>query len=70
MDVNEAKRQKGLKYMALKMAFESPNETINAIYHSGMPEEEIKELQYIINAARRAPGYDPEKDVIKKMNII
>ena len=38
MNINEAKRQKGLKYMALKMAFESPNETINAIYHSGMPE--------------------------------
>ncbi len=27
MDINEAKRQKGLKYMALKMAFETPNET-------------------------------------------
>lgn len=70
MDINEAKRQKGLKYMALKMAFETPNETISAIYHSGMPEDEIKELQYIINAARRSPGYDPEKDIIKKMNII
>ena len=69
MNINEAKRQKGLKYMALKMAFESPNETINAIYHSGMPEEEIKELKYIINAARRAPGYDSEKDIILRMNI-
>ena len=64
MDISEAKRQKGLKYMALKMAFESPNETLNAIYFSGIPDDEIAELRYIINAARRAPGYDPKKDVL------
>ncbi|MDX5935440.1 hypothetical protein [Acidithiobacillus thiooxidans] len=69
MNIIEAKRQKGLKYMALKMALEAPNETLNAIYQSGMPEDEIKDLKYIINAARRAPGYDPEKDLILKMNI-
>ncbi len=70
MNMKEAKRQKGLKYMALKMAFESPNETLQAIYHSGMPEAEIKDLIYVINAARRAPGYDPEQDMIRKMNIL
>lgn len=69
MNIIEAKRQKGLKYMALKMAAESPNETLNAIYFSGMPESEIKELIYIINAARRAVGYDADSDPILKAGI-
>ena len=53
-----------LQYMLLKMAEEDPNKLISQIFRSGMDEEDINELRYIINVARRASGYDAKLDLL------
>ncbi len=55
---------KKLQFILLQMAREDPNALISRIYHSGMDEEDIVELEYIIKVARRAPGYDDSKDLL------
>ena len=56
---------KKLQYMLLKMAEEDPNRLIAHVYHSGMDEEDIRELSYIISVARRAPGYKADEDLLQ-----
>jgi len=55
---------KKLQFMLLKMAEEDPNQFIAHIYYSGMDSEDIKELNYIIDVARRSTGYETEKDLL------
>jgi RimJ/RimL family protein N-acetyltransferase len=55
---------KKLQFMLLKMAEEDPNQFIGQVYYSGMDSEDINELKYIINVARRATGYETEKDLL------
>ncbi len=55
---------KKLQYMLLKMAEDEPNQFIAQIYYSGMDKEDIDELSYIIHVARRATGYEKDKDLL------
>ena len=57
--------QKRLQTILFRMAYESPNEFLNYVYHSGMEHEEVRELKYLVDVARRAPGYDPTADPLK-----
>lgn len=58
-----------LKYMLLKMADEDPNHFLDHLYHSGMDQEDIHDLKYMIDIARRAKGYDESKDQLKLKQI-
>jgi hypothetical protein len=54
-----------IKYMLLKMAEEDPNRFLDHLYHSGMDEEDIQDLKYMVEISRRAKGYDAEKDMLR-----
>jgi hypothetical protein len=55
--------------MLLKMAEEDPNRFLDHLYHSGMDEEDIQDLKYMVEIARRAKGYDAEKDMLRIKRI-
>ncbi len=55
---------KKLQLMLLVMAREDPNALLAHIYHSGMDNEDITDLKYIIEVARRAPGYEKTEDLL------
>ncbi|MEJ2612392.1 MAG: hypothetical protein P8179_20600 [Candidatus Thiodiazotropha sp.] len=58
-----------IKYMLLKMTEEDPNRFLDHLYHSGMDEEEILDLKYMVEIARRAKGYDADKDMLRIKRI-
>ncbi len=58
-----------LRYMLLKMAEEDPNHFLDHLYHSGMDKEDIIDLKYMIDIARRAKGYDESQDQLKLKQI-
>jgi hypothetical protein len=58
-----------IKYMLLKMAEEDPNRFLDHLYHSGMDEEDILDLKYMVEIARRAKGYDADKDMLRIKRI-
>ena len=60
---------KKIKYMLLKMAEEDPNHFLDHLYHSGMDQEDILDLKYMIDIARRAKGYDESLDQLKTQGI-
>ena len=60
---------KRIQAMLIDMARTDPNNLIRRLYESGMNVEEIRELGYIVDIARRAVGYDETQDVLKKKGI-
>ncbi len=60
---------KKLQFILLNMAREDPNEFIRQIYYSGIDEEDIEELRYLVSIARRAQGYDLEQDLLRLNSI-
>ncbi len=61
---------KQLQYILIQMANEDPNEFLNYLYRSGMDSEDIQEMAYIVEIARRARGYDAKKDMLRIKRII
>lgn len=55
--------------MLLKMAEENPNHFLDHLYHSGMDQEDLFDLHYMIDVARRAKGYDESQDQLKLKQI-
>ncbi|MEE9493037.1 MAG: hypothetical protein V3W04_06625 [Gammaproteobacteria bacterium] len=51
--------------MLSKMAYEDPNNFIEYLYHSGMDVDDMRDLEYLVSIARRAPGYKKSKDQLK-----
>ncbi len=60
---------KKLKTMLLKLAEEDPNHFLDHLYPSGMDQEDLFDLQYMIDVARRAKGYDASQDQLKRRQI-
>ena len=61
---------KKLQTILLAIAKEDPNRFLREVYYSGMEEEEIKELQWLVKIARRAPGYEESLDLLRKFKIV
>jgi len=60
---------KKIQFLLLEMAREDPNSLLSKIYSSGIDNEDIEDLHYIIEVARRAPGYDKEADMLLNEGI-
>ncbi|OGT90114.1 MAG: hypothetical protein A2514_11330 [Gammaproteobacteria bacterium RIFOXYD12_FULL_61_37] len=56
---------KRLQGMLIVMAREDPNGFLEHLYRSGMEMEDIEDLEYLVKIARRAYGYDAEKDLLR-----
>jgi hypothetical protein len=51
------------------MAREDPNVFLQKAYAAGMASEDLVDIGYLITIARRAPGYDPDRDPFLTNNI-
>jgi hypothetical protein len=60
---------KKVQAMLIDMARSDPNATIRRVYESGMTDDEVREIGYIVDMARRAVGYDESQDVLKEKGI-
>ena len=60
------KRQQAI---LINLAKEDPNTFLQQVFESGLTRSDLKELEYLINIARRAKGYDSDQDILRKKNI-
>ena len=61
---------KRLQAMLVKMANEDPNALIQYLYSSGMDNEDMQDLEYLVTIARRARGYNEDADMLRIHNIM
>jgi hypothetical protein len=49
----------------ITMAREDPNVFLQDAFAAGMDRSDLSAIRYLINIARRPPGYDPSRDPFK-----
>lgn len=53
----------------ITMAREDPNVFLSKAYAAGIDADDISDIRYLINIARRAPGYEPDCDPFRTNRI-
>lgn len=54
----------------ITLAREDPNVFLAKAYAAGLDAEDLPDVCYLINIARRAPGYDPDLDSFRINKLI
>lgn len=47
------------------MATEDPNTFLGCVSNAGLEDDDIEGLEYLVDMARRAPGYDVRADMLR-----
>ncbi len=61
---------KKLQAILIGMAKEDPNRFLREVYYSGMSGDDLQEIKWLVEIARRAPGYDESQDMLRISNIL
>jgi hypothetical protein len=54
----------------ITLAREDPNVFLAKAYTAGLDVEDLPDVRYLINIARRSPGYDPDRDPFRINKMI
>ena len=61
---------KKINAILMGLAKEDPNRLLREIYFSGMSGEELEEMQWLVDIARRAPGYIDKQDLLRILKVL